>query len=74
MKFWGVFCNKQFISLWQDLSGPTAGIPCTELTGPILIRSCPGCQKDHVFQPADLKLSGPLPAQQLHDFETLNGV
>src|SRR5262245_45751475 len=70
--YFGVFCSGKFIPFWNAPapSGPTAGVPRTELYGPALILDCPGCQKLHVFQPNELKLCAPVPAQlPLHPFE-----
>jgi hypothetical protein len=71
-QYFGVFCSGKFMALWDAPAtyGPTYGVPVTELNAPIIIRNCPGCQKYHVFQREDLKLSTAV-AQQLplRDFE-----
>lgn len=71
-EYWGVFCGTTFVALWRHASGMyAAGMPKLSLNGPTVVPDCPGCRKDHLFQPQELKAcSGP--EQKLHPFEELS--
>jgi hypothetical protein len=71
-EYFGVFCSGKFIAFWDAPApyGVTAGIPRTELDAPAIVRNCPGCEKDHVFKPEELKLSAAVGQQlPLHAFQ-----
>jgi hypothetical protein len=73
-KYWGVFCSGKFIALWDQAMGVSAGVPKLDLNGPTLVKNCPGCQKDHTFQPEELKLVGDFPDRQpLRDYQEQGG-
>ena len=67
----GVDCSEIFIPLFNSPSpgGYSYGVPVVELRRPVLIRDCPGCHKDHTFQPEELKLRVFPRQQSLHEFE-----
>ena len=74
-QYFGVFCSGQVIPLWNAPapSGPTAGVPVMEIDKPLRLHDCPGCHKEHIFRPEELKLYGLFDRQvTLHEFETID--
>jgi hypothetical protein len=51
----GVICQDKRIPLFEDITSVYAkAIPTVGLTAPLTLKDCPGCHREHTFQPGEL--------------------
>jgi hypothetical protein len=67
--YFGFFCSEEFIAIWRAPGTFSTGLPPIELDGPVVVRDCPGCKENHIFQPSERAVKKFSELQLLHSYE-----